>query len=125
MMTIQQDEDEQEPPLDPVMERVRTKMVRLLAISIAIMMAGLVAVLGAIVYRIGPGSKQETGSVVSQVPINPGVKARLDLPDGAKIQSVSLDGSNILLQLELPDGSRQLLIYGVNEGRVLGSIAVE
>lgn len=124
-MTVQQDDEEQEPPLDPVMERVRAKMIRLLAVSIAIMMAGLVAVLGAIVYKLGAGGKQETGSAVSRDPIESGVEARIDLPDGAQIQSVSLDGTNILLHLEMPDGSRQLLIYGINEGRILGRIAVE
>jgi hypothetical protein len=92
---------------------------------IAIMIAGLVAVLGAIVYKIGSGDKQESGSTVSRVPIEPGIEGRLDLPEGAEIQSVSLDGSNILLHLELPDGSRQLLIFGLNEGRILGRIAIE
>lgn len=45
-------EQPQEPQLDPAMERVRRKMVRLLIISIAIMVIGLMAVLAAVVYKI-------------------------------------------------------------------------
>ena len=45
------DDDLDEKPLDPEMEKVRRKMVRLLAVSIGIMFIGLVTVLGALVYK--------------------------------------------------------------------------
>ena len=51
-MTKVNDDDLDEKPLDPEMEKVRRKMVRLLAVSIGVMFIGLMAVLGAIVYKI-------------------------------------------------------------------------
>jgi hypothetical protein len=45
------EDDLEEKPLDPEMEKVRRKMVRLLAVSIGIMFIGLMTVLGAIVYK--------------------------------------------------------------------------
>ena len=53
--------EEDEKPLDPAMENVRKKMVRLLAISLGVMMVGLMAVLGAIVYKISGGGKEASG----------------------------------------------------------------
>ena len=52
MANINPDLDGEEQPLDPAMERVRRKMIRLLAVSIGIMVIGLMAVLAAIVYKI-------------------------------------------------------------------------
>jgi hypothetical protein len=54
MSQVNQD-DLEEKPLDPDMEKVRRKMVRLLAVSIGIMFIGLMAVLGAIVYKFTQG----------------------------------------------------------------------
>jgi len=54
----QENDTDEEQPLDPAMERVRRKMVRLMVISIGIMMVGLMAVLGAIVYKIGGSGEQ-------------------------------------------------------------------
>src|SRR5690606_39955979 len=47
-----------EKPLDPAVERVRRKMMRLMLVSIGIMMVGLMAVVGAIVYKLGSSETQ-------------------------------------------------------------------
>lgn len=124
-MTVQQNDDEEEAPLDPVMARVRKKMIRLLVISMSIMIIGLLSVFGAIIYKIGSNSKDEEQATTSSAQITPGVNSSLELPAGATIKSMSLDGLNVLLQLELPDGTRQLLVYGINDQRILATITVE
>ncbi len=123
-MTAQHNDDEEEAPLDPAMARVRKKMIRLLVISMSIMMIGLLSVFGAIIYKIGSNGKEEETSTAGSE-IVPGVKSSLELPAGATIRSMSLDGLNVLLQLELPDGTRQLLVYGINDQRILATITVE
>ena len=124
-MTVQQNDDEEEAPLDPVMARVRKKMIRLLVISMSIMIIGLLSVFGAIIYKIGSNGKDEKQAIAGSTQITPGVNSSLELPAGATIQSMSLDGLNVLLQLELPDGTRQLLVYGINDQRILATITVE
>ena len=44
---------EEDAPLDPAAKRLRRKLVRLLFVSGGIMMAGLIAVIAAIVYKLG------------------------------------------------------------------------
>lgn len=124
-MTAQYNDDEQEAPLDPAMARVRKKMVRLLVISMSIMMIGLLSVFGAIVYKIGSGGKEDETVTGAASKIEPGIESSLELPAGAKIKSMSLDGLNVLLHVELPGGSRQLLVYGINDQRILATITVE
>ena len=124
-MTVQQNDDEEEAPLDPAMARVRKKMIRLLVISMSIMIIGLLSVFGAIIYKIGSNGEDEEQATTSSAQITPGVNSSLELPAGATIKSMSLDGLNVLLQLELPDGTRQLLVYGINDQRILATITVE
>ncbi|MET1412638.1 hypothetical protein ABVF61_10245 [Roseibium sp. HPY-6] len=50
------DEDQNEPPLDPMAERLQSKLRRLLLGSFLIMFAGLIAVFAAILYKINSGS---------------------------------------------------------------------
>ncbi|MEM7463874.1 MAG: hypothetical protein AAF362_14470 [Pseudomonadota bacterium] len=124
-MTVQQNDDEEEAPLDPAMARVRKKMIRLLVISMSIMIIGLLSVFGAIIYKIGSNGNDEEQVTAGGAQIEPGVDSSLELPAGATIKSMSLDGLNVLLQLELPDGTRQLLVYGINDQRILATITVE
>jgi hypothetical protein len=121
--------DDDEKPLDPAVERVRRKMVRLMGISIGIMMVGLMAVLFTIVYKIGsrPADKR-SASVASDGSTSmpaPGYEGRIVLPAGAKILSSDLDGSNILLRLVFDDGREQLMVYSLGEDRVVANVAIE
>ena len=119
-----QPDELEEEPLDPATERIRRKMVRLLAVSISIMMVGLLAVLGAIVYRLSePDTISENGTAGVQTPaILP--EGRIDLDDGATIESVALDGNRILLQVRTVAG-RELLLYSLENGQVLARVAVD
>ena len=78
-----------EAPLDPATERLRRKMVRLLAVAIGTMLIGVMAVLGAVVYKIN----QARPVAAAGAPI------ALALPAGSHIEEISLDGGQALLRL--------------------------
>ena len=109
-MTIR-DEDDAEEPLDPAVERLRRKMVRLLAVSIGVMMIGVMAVLAAVVYRAvdagGPDALD-------------GAEIALALPAGADIRSISLDGDRALVHAATADGARMYLV-SLTDGRILAT----
>jgi hypothetical protein len=122
-------DDQDEKPLDPAMERVRRKMLRLLAVSIGIMFTGLMAVLIAIVYKVsnGPSKPKEAGASHPPVSI-PGDEAELSgkiaLPAGARAISQSLSGGQLSLLIEVADGSRQIVIYDMNAGRIIARYTI-
>ena len=94
------DETGAQPPLDPAFEKIRRKMVRLLALSIAVLFVGLIAVLSAVVYRsAGPAtaSLAEGGGPIS-------------LPVGARVLETSLSGETILLRVAIGDSEEILLV---------------
>ena len=113
-MTTKND-DEIEKPLDPATEKVRRKMVRLLAVSIGVMMIGLMAVLAAVVYKsVGSGgSGPVAGSLLT-----------IALPAGAEVLDTTLDGDRALLRADTPDGMRLFLISLAN-GAVIASYRIE
>jgi hypothetical protein len=123
------EDDLDEKPLDPDMEKVRRKMVRLLAVSIAIMFIGLMAVLGAIVYKF---TRSDDSNVVAKVPSSSSmavpadapVEAVASLPQGFTVESVSLDGTRIGFFGRAEDGSRRLIIHDLSVGRNVGDIVV-
>ena len=124
------DDNDVDKPLDPAVERVRRKMMRLMLISIGIMMIGLMAVLGAIVYKIGNRDESAKAPPVatqggSGVPVEPGFAGRIDLPDGSRIVSTALDGDNILLHVTIPSQGEKLLVYSLGEDRIIATVTVD
>ena len=119
------EELEEEAPLDPATERVRRKMVRLLAVSISIMMIGLMAVLGAIVYRISTAGEAEPQSGALEAASDALIEGSIDINPDDRILSATLDGNRILLHIRGPNGVQSLLVYGVAEDRVIARIAIE
>lgn len=130
----------QEPQLDPAMERVRRKMVRLLIISIAIMVLGLMAVLSAVVYKINkapdtaesetaqsdiPGQNAAAGASGQKAenktaePL-PMVESQLELAPGTRLLSQSLSGNLVSLETLLPDGGTEIMIYDYRQSRFVG-----
>ncbi len=128
----------QEPQIDPAMERVRRKMVRLLIISIAIMVIGLMAVLAAVVYKINKApDTAENETAQSDIPGRssgadiPGQKAatdeplplvesQLELAPGTRLLSQSLSGDLVSLETLLPDGGTEIMIYDYRKSRFVG-----
>jgi hypothetical protein len=107
-MTAETLDDTQDKPLDPAVEAVRKRLARLLAVSIGIMMIGLLAVLGAIVYKMsGP-----SGAAVAD--------GSLSVPAGMTVVDQSLDGDRLALRLRKADGSEVIAIYALSDGRRIG-----
>jgi hypothetical protein len=117
-----------EKPLDPAMERVRRKMVRLLVISIGVMMAGLMAVLYTLVHKISERPIKAVAPLVGEVGFVaiPGkeIDGTIALPTGAQINNQSLSGSRVLMDVTLTDGKRQTIIYDVIEQRIIARLDV-
>lgn len=127
MANIEPDEKE-EQPLDPAMENVRRKMVRLQLVSGGIMLVMFMAVLGAIVYkitrpdRVAPPAVHTSGGL--QVPADQPLAATARLPDGFKVQSSALSGNQILFFGRMPGGEARALVFDFSVGRVIADIAV-
>lgn len=108
-------ENDEEQPLDPAAERVRRKLVRFMAVNLAILFVAVMAVVLALVYRtmtqpstdavIGPAGEQ--GQSVS---------GEVVLPDGAAIISHSLVGDRLTLHVRSADGGEAILVYETREG---------
>jgi hypothetical protein len=127
MANINPDIDGDEQPLDPAMERVRRKMIRLLAVSIGIMVIGLMAVLAAIVYKISQPVPEAVTAARSEVPGQPLGAAMageaITLDPGTRILSHNLANSTLSLETRLADGTRQILLYDIATKRVVARIS--
>lgn len=102
-------DDPAEIPVDPATERVRRKMVRLLAVSIGVMLIGVMAVLAAVVYRV---NEPRAGTVPQ------GASVPFVLPAGTEILESNLSGDSILLRVEGPDGAGEILVMDRASGAV-------
>lgn len=127
MANINPELDGEEQPLDPAMERVRRKMIRLLAVSIGIMVIGLMAVLGAIVYKINQPVEEVGTSTRSQAQgqtLGAALEGEvITLDPGTRILSHNLSDNTLSLETRLGDGSRQILLYDVATKRVVARIS--
>ena len=115
--------DDFDKPLDPVMEKVRRKMVRLQLISASVMVISLMAVLGAIVYKAS-NTKPATPAIAAAIPSDSPLVATANLPKGFAISSVSLSGSQILFYGKTADGVTKALIFDSVAGRMIGDITI-
>ncbi|TDH35144.1 hypothetical protein E2A64_15665 [Pseudohoeflea suaedae] len=127
-MTRPMTDELEEKPLDPEMEKVRRKMVRLLAVSIGIMFVGVMAVLAAIVYKFTrpaedvaavPAASGNAPAAPSSTPL----VDRIDLPPGFEVVSMSVDGDRIAF-FGTANGASQVLVYDASSGTRLGTIEV-
>jgi hypothetical protein len=100
---------EDEKPLDPAIEAVRKRLARLMVVSIGIMMVGLLAVLGAIVYKA-------YGTTASSTALN----GTLAIPAGMTVIDQSLDGDRIALRLKSADGTDTIMLFSLVDGSVAG-----
>ena len=95
------------------MEKVRRKLARLMVVSIGIMLVGLMAVLGAVVYKSGAGSG--TGAVA---------RASLELPAGFTVTDTAVSDSRILFFGSEAAGERRVLIFDTASGKLVADHAV-
>jgi hypothetical protein len=117
-------DDADEKPLDPAVERVRRKMMRLMAVSIGIMLVGLMAVLLAIVYKVT--NRGAEPPVAGGTP-GPGgerpFEALVELPAGGRIVSHSLAGTGLMLLAEDGAGRQTVILFDTVQGRETGRIS--
>lgn len=124
-MTNFEPEEQEEKPLDPAMENVRRKMVRLQLVSAGIMFVSLMAVLGAVVYKATKSETREAKpSATLQIPADQPVTATANLPQGFTVQSTALSGSQILFYGQMADGTRKVVIFDITVGRVVADVTV-
>lgn len=125
MSQIDTDEQE-EKPLDPVMENVRRKMVRLQLVSAGIMLVMFMAVLGAIVYKVTRPDPRAAVSGTSGVPIGTDrVSVTAALPAGFAVSDVSLSGGQVLFYGTATGGEKQALVFDIATGQMIAEIAVK
>ncbi len=102
----------EEAPLDPAAERVRRKMVRLLAVSIGIMFIGIFAVLGTIVWQMSEAA-------------TPGIATgTLTVPAGFSVVETAIGTDTIALRGTDPDGRMRVLLFDADDGTAVGAFAI-
>ncbi len=119
-------DQEEEKPLDPEMEKVRRKMVRLLVVSIGIMILGVMAVLAGVVYKVIEPEEEQQAAVSEPLAVPTGAPLQLtgSLPTGFVVEQVSLDGSRILFYGLMADGTRGAIILDAGSGTTIAEITL-
>lgn len=99
----------EDAPLDPAAERVRRKMVRLLAVSMSIMFIGVFAVLAAVIWQIGESGQTrfEAGEIAA--------------PPGFAIVESDVSDQSLMLRGTDADGAPLILVYDRQSGTLLRS----
>ncbi|MBB3390432.1 hypothetical protein FHT82_003195 [Rhizobium sp. BK275] len=120
------DDEQEEKPLDPAMENVRRKMVRLQIVSGAIMFVSLMAVFGAVVYKVTRAEPSQTTASAgsSSVPSDAPVSSTASLPLGFKIEQTSLSGGQILFYGTDVNGRRKALVFDIKASRIVADITL-
>lgn len=95
------------------MEKVRRKLARLMVVSIGIMLVGLMAVLGAVVYKSGAGSGT-TGVA----------HATIDLPADFSVTNTGVSDNRILLYGTDASGQGRVLIFDTATGNLVADHAI-
>ncbi len=82
------------------------------------MVLGFVAVLFAVIYRIGPG-----GSKSGLAPSSAELRIEQAIPAGGRVVSSALNGDQLALTLDV-GGATRVVILNINTGKVLRNISL-
>lgn len=127
-MTHIDDENQEDKPLDPVMEGVRRKMVKLQLISGGIMAALFLAVLVSIFYKLtrdeGGTQPVATSTQPFAVPSDQPLSLTANLPAGFRVVQTSLSGSQMLIYGETATGERKALVFDLALGRIIADVTL-
>ncbi|MCV9998551.1 hypothetical protein OE766_09850 [Pararhizobium sp. YC-54] len=124
-MSNQKPVEQEDKPLDPVMENVRRKMIKLQLVSGGIMLVMLMVVLSAIVYKLTRPSKTDVAQSASvAVPGEAPVTAIAALPAGFEVSNVALSGGQILFYGAVAGGDRKAIVFDIAAGRIVADVAV-
>jgi hypothetical protein len=125
MTNIQPEVDQEEKPLDPAMESVRRKMIRLQIVSGAIMFVSLMAVFGAVVYKTMRAPAKEPAAVAAPgVPSDSPISTTVSLPLGFVIESTALSGGQIMFYGKTFDGVMKVLVFDIKAGRTVADVTI-
>lgn len=124
-MTAPAPDDQEDKPLDPAMENVRRKMVKLQLVSVGVMLVMLMAVLATIVYKVTrTDEKAPAQSAAIAVPSEAPVNAVAALPAGFTVTNVALSGSQVLFYGNLPGAEPRAIVFDIAAGRIVADITV-
>lgn len=93
------------------------------ALKVLVVVMGVMLVVGftvlvvVIAGRLSRGGPAVSGS-------RPVAAAPLDLPAGARLETIGVGAERLVLAVVLPDGARELVIVDIASGRRLGSIPI-
>lgn len=125
-MTNANFDDDDEKPLDPVMERVRRKMIRLQLISAGTIVVSLMAVLGAVVYKATKEAPQNMATPPALVaPDGAPLSLTAEIAGASRFEGASLDGNRVLISVSDAAGNPSLHVFDMASGRVIATIAVK
>ncbi|MBX9455144.1 MAG: hypothetical protein KL863_03440 [Rhizobium sp.] len=125
-MTNPNTTDEQEAPLDPTLERVRRKMLRLLIISSSAIVLGLMAVVYSIVYRVNRlPANTATPAASEREEIAPAARQSIALPSGFTVESTAIGGNRILLFGRTADGQLHIVVHDLATGKTVTEIELK
>lgn len=125
MAHVEPDEQE-EKPLDPAMESVRRKMVKLQLVSGGIMMLMFMAVLAAIVYKVTrpDGTEKPVAASGLAIPADQPLNLTASVPTGFTVGSTALSNNQILFYGTMADGTRKALVFDLSVGRIIADVTV-
>jgi hypothetical protein len=124
-MTAIEPDEQEEKPLDPAMENVRRKMVRLQLVSAGVMLVMLMAVLGTIVYKLTrTDDRAEAAQPAMSVPGDAPLTAIAALPAGFSVSDVALSGSQVLFYGSLPGAEPRAIVFDIKAGRIVADVTV-
>ncbi len=116
--------DDDEKPLDPSVRRVEVRVRRLILIAGLTLGVGLIAVFGAILYRIGGvGTTAQTSPPPPATAEHRLTLAEMGLPAGAKLVSTALDGNRAALTYQTDSGTVTVVV-DLAAGAVVGRLTV-
>jgi len=120
-MTKPLDDESADKPLDPAVERVRRRLVRFIGINLGILFIALMAVVGALVYRMNASAPAAPETAAGVVPSGEAfAEGRIALPPGARVLSHAVSGNQLTLQVEFTDGRQAIFLYDMGERRMSG-----
>lgn len=98
------------------------RALKILVVVMGVMLVGGFATLVAVIaHRIS--QRQATVSSESGQPAAaPFSAAPIELPAGARVETIGVGPDRLVLDVALPDGNRELLIVDLASGRRLGAI---
>ncbi|MEL6436301.1 MAG: DUF6476 family protein [Pseudomonadota bacterium] len=106
------EEAQEEKPLDPAVERVRAKMMRLLVVSMTIMFISIFAVLAAVVYRINSDTTDTL------------IRADLAVPEAFQVLESGLGDGSVYIRGVLATGAMQVLIFNPDTGALVRELTI-